>query len=85
MDISKYIPLSIQIKTLYWVMKEIEIEAELAVLFAEIDDEKYEEAREYLEYLKEKWPVQGPGWFHAHIAELARAEAMLDFLTAKLD
>lgn len=55
MNITKFIPWSFKIKSRYWVKKEKEIEADLAILFNIIDADAYDEARAELEILKIKW------------------------------
>lgn len=52
-----------------------EVEEQLKKLFNDIDDEKYGEAKKFLKKLQEK--------FESNLPELARAETMLDFMSAK--
>ncbi|MCB1711592.1 MAG: hypothetical protein KDH96_03655 [Candidatus Riesia sp.] len=42
--ITKLIPFSVRIKSLYWVRKEREINLDLEDLFSKIDNDQYEEA-----------------------------------------
>lgn len=84
MNITKFIPRSIKIKSWYWVKKEKEISQELIALFDLIDTDQYKEARTLLMILWDKW-CDGieivPVWFYKeHISQLVKAESMLDFL-----
>lgn len=89
MNISKIIPFSIRIKTLYWVKKEKEIDNDLLKLFNKIDEDDYVEARLLLESLRKKWTVlsqNSPDWFQLeYISQFSRAESMLNFLQTPLE
>lgn len=82
MNITKLIPFNIRIKSLYWVIKENEIEADLTILFNKIDMDEYDAARVLLNELECKWIMlshTAPNWFDDHIAKFAKANAMLNF------
>ena len=83
--LTKLIPFSIKIKSLYWVNKEKEINFDLSILFNLIDTDKYDEAEIKLETLKTKWySIESPHWFQLEwLSKFAKAEAMLNFLTSK--
>ena len=89
MNITKYIPFNIRIKTLYWVRKEKEIKSDLSNLFSKIDNDEYKEGRMLLNELINKWTelsYNSPEWFQIdHISEFVRAEAMLNFLEMPLE
>ena len=81
--ITKLIPFSIKIKSLYWVRKEREINSDLKDLFSKIDNDQYEEASILLEELRTKWNIKCPEWFLLeYIPQFSKAQAMLDFLKA---
>jgi hypothetical protein len=84
MNISKFIPAAIKIKSLYWVRKEKEISDELSKLFGMIDDENYAEATVFLSQLREKWEGRYlPDWFGLEYpTQFTRAEVMISFLTS---
>lgn len=84
-NITKFIPYNIRVKSLYWVRREKEIEIDLTNLFSKIDNDEYEEAWLLLEELKTKWiPIKCPEWFLLeYIPQFSKAEAMLNFLAAK--
>jgi len=84
MNISKLIPFSVRIKTLYWVRKEKEIDSDLTELFALIDEDDYKQGRIKLELLVDKWTLfsqSSPKWFQLeYISQLSKAESMMNFL-----
>lgn len=89
MNITKFIPFNIRIKSLYWVRKEREIDSDLSNLFSKIDNDEYKEGRVLLNELKNKWTelsFNSPEWFQLdYISQFSRAEAMLNFLEAPLE
>lgn len=84
MNLTKFIPWGIKIKSWYWVKKEKEIDKELTELFNLIDTDQYKEARILLNKLQDKWNTEGglvPNWFYKeHVSLLVKAESQLDFL-----
>ena len=88
MNISKVIPFSIRIKSLYWVRKEKEIDSDLSKLFGLIDTDEYELAKNLLNYLRDKWlgfSQTAPQWFVLeYIPQFSKAESMLLFLDSSL-
>lgn len=89
MNITKFIPFNIRIKSFYWVKKEREIDSDLSNLFSKIDNDKYEQGRVLLNELKNKWTelsFNSPEWFQLdYISQFSRAEAMLNFLETPLE
>jgi len=89
MNITKFIPFNIKIKSLYWVRKEREIDSDLSNLFSKIDNDEYKEGRVLLNELKNKWnelTFNSPEWFQLdYISQFSRAEAMLNFLETPLE
>ncbi len=86
MNITKFIPFNIRIKSLYWVKKEKEIYSDLSFLFDKIDNDEYDEAIILLNQLRDKWtPIsnEAPRWFVSeYIPQFTKAESMLNFLQA---
>lgn len=90
MNITKYIPYKIEIKSLYWVKQEKEIINDFKTLFALIDEDEYLKARIVLSQLEQKWFYVGnydaPKWFKdTHMPTFANAESMLNFLQTNYD
>lgn len=89
MNITKFIPFNIRIKSLYWVRKEREIDSDLSILFSKIDNDEYEQGRVLLNELQNKWTelsFNSPKWFQIdYISQFSRAEAMLNFLETPLE
>lgn len=89
MNITKFIPFNIRIKSLYWVRKEREIDSDLSILFSKIDNDEYEQGRVLLNELQNKWTelsFNSPKWFQLdYISQFSKAEAMLNFLETPLE
>ncbi len=85
MNLTKLIPFSFQVKSLYWVRQSKAIDKDLTRLFELIDCDFYIEAKILLAHLKIRWEhleEKVPFWFHKdYVAQLVKAEAMLHFLT----
>lgn len=85
MNLTKLIPFSFQVKSLYWVRMSKAIDKDLTRLFELIDYDFYVEAKILLAHLKIKWEQldeKVPFWFHKdYVVQLVKAEAMLHFLT----
>lgn len=71
--IKKLIPAYISIKSLYTIEQERLLSKELSTLFELIDNDEYINARSTLTLLKLKYGDS--------VADLSRAEAILNFLT----
>lgn len=89
MNITKFIPFNIRIKTLYWFKKEREIDSDLSNLFSKIYNNEYEKGRVLLNVFKNKWTAlsfNSPEWFQLdYISQFSKAEDMLNFLEAPLE
>ena len=85
-SLCRFIPYRVKIKSLYWVLKEAEINSELEVLFSKIDNDCFNEAFLILENMQSKWigfKPNPPDWFRKdYIGQLTKAETMLYFLTS---
>ncbi len=88
-NITKLIPANIRIKSLYWVIKEKEINLDLSELFSLIDIADYEKANTLLPILYNKWheiSYKAPEWFSLeYMPKFTRAESMLSFLMCDLE
>lgn len=86
MNLTKFIPSSIKIKSLYWTRKGKEIDEDLKELFDLIDNDSYKSAKSLLEHLRLKWgeyESNYPFWFHKeYLVQFVKAETMLYFLTS---
>ena len=85
-NLKMIIPYRIKVKSMYWVIKEIEIDSDLSMLFSLIDSDEYEKSWILLKKLKTKWndefPYRHPEWFSLeYICQFTRAESMLYFLS----
>ena len=81
MKISKFIPVSIKVKSLYWSRMEKFISMDLDNLFKVIDEGDEEPSRKLIEELRGKWvdvAYDAPDWFHAKwMTQFTRAETIL--------
>ena len=79
--LSKFVPASIQIKTLYWANKEKEMDWDLSVIGGYIDEECYDIAETLVYGFRAKWESQKlPDWLSTKTAEVSRLEAMNSML-----
>lgn len=79
--LSKFVPVSIQIKTLYWRRKEQEMDWDLEVIGNYIDEECYDIAETLIYGFRKKWESQVlPNWLSEKTAEVSRLEAMNSML-----
>lgn len=89
MDIRKYIPWQIKIKSLYWVIKEKEIDYDLKKLFDLIDNGEFNEGRVMLSTLRMKWELfsqSAPKWFQMEYPpQFVKAESIISFLEITSD
>jgi hypothetical protein len=91
MNITKLIPFYFQVKSLYWVRKEKEMQSDLSRLFTALDFEEPPKAREIFEQLKTKWNWDQtlpncPKWFSlAYSSEFLKAETLLEMYETLLN
>lgn len=84
--LSKLIPVSIQIKTLYWRRKEQEMDWDLEVIGNYIDEECYEIAETLIYGFRKKWESQVmPWWLSEKTAKVSRLEAINEMLKGTFD
>ena len=84
--ISKFIPVSIQVKTLYWSNKEKEMAWDLTVISGYIDEECYDIAETLVYGFRKKWESQKiPNWLAMKVTEVSRLEAMNNMLKEPLE
>ena len=84
--IQKCIPAYIEVRSLYWVNYEKQIDDELSEIFKLIDEDKYTEAKALLEIF-DKTHSQGmvPYWVALKLSESVRAGSMISFLECPLE
>ncbi len=79
----KLIPAHIEIRSLYWIQYEKSMDKELVLIFEKIDSDEYENAKELIEKFHENHSQSTvPFWVAKKMAEIYRAESMLNFLIA---
>lgn len=79
--IKKLMPAKIEIRSLYWVSIQKEMDADLVVIFGKIDEDKYEDAKTLIEGFRQKWDGKKyPEWIEGTYAQICRAQSMVDFL-----
>jgi hypothetical protein len=84
--ISKFIPVSIQIKTLYWRRKEQEMDWDLSIVGQYIDEGCYDTASTLIDRFRNKWESQKlPLWLSMKTAEISRLEAINSVLKEPLN
>jgi len=75
------IPVYIEIRSLYWVELEREMNADLVIIFEKIDADQYGYASILIEGFRHKWDGKKyPEWIENTYAQINRAQAMVDFL-----
>jgi hypothetical protein len=81
-DFKKLIPFDFQIKSLYWVQVERQMDKELETIFAHLDNDEYLTAKMLIVEFDEKWgDMVVPNWLIPTKSQIERARAMLSFLT----
>jgi len=84
--ISKIIPVSIQVKTLYWKRKEQEMDWDLSVVGHYIDEGCYATASTLIDRFRNKWEAQKlPHWLSIKTAEISRLDTINSMLKEPLD
>lgn len=83
--ITRFIPVEIKIKTLYWKKLEQEMEGELKTIFEKIDNDDFEGIPILIDNFRNKWGrINMPIWLAIKSTEVSRAEAMYNFLVNDL-
>jgi hypothetical protein len=79
--IKKLIPAYIEIRSLYWVEHEKQMDRALGDIFYQIDEDNYEKAQILIDAFERKFS-QGevPHWVAIKYAEIYRASSMVNFL-----
>lgn len=84
--ISKFIPVSIQIKTLYWKRQEEEMIRDLRLIGEFLDDECYDIVEVLIQAFRQKWESRVlPEWLSIKTAEVSGLEAKNSMLKEPLD
>lgn len=84
--ISKFIPVSIEIHSLYWVRIYKLMDSDLRLIFNCIDVGEYNMAMTLIDRFHTKWDGRKyPKWVSRKHSQIHRAEAMLNVLTFPLD
>ena len=79
--ISKFIPVSIQIKTLYWKRQEEEMMQDRRVIGEFLDDKCYDVTEVLIQGFRQKWESRVlPQWLSVKAADVSRLEAMNSFM-----
>jgi hypothetical protein len=79
--IKKLIPAKIEIRSLYWVNIQKEMESDLESIFNKIDEDNYKDAKSLIEGFRHKWDGKKyPEWVWDTYAEWSKAQSMVDFL-----
>ena len=79
--IKKLIPAYIEIRSLYWIEIEREIDNDLVAIFNKIDEDNYKNAKSLIEDFRRKWDGKKyPEWIEETYAQICRAQSMVDFL-----
>ena len=79
--IKKLIPAYIEIRSLYWIEIEREMDSDLVAIFNKIDEDNYKDAKSLIESFRHKWDGKKyPEWILGTYAEISRAQSMVDFL-----
>jgi hypothetical protein len=76
--IKKIIPAYIEIRSLYWVAREKQMDKELSDIFQKIDQDKYEEAKKLIIIFENTYSQNGvPNFIGEKYAEIYRAKSMI--------
>jgi hypothetical protein len=83
--IKKIIPAYIEVRSLYWVQYNQEMERKLEFIFDSIDNEWYDLAKIAIDVFEEDYN-QGtvPKWVAENMAAIYKAKSMLAFMTSEL-
>jgi hypothetical protein len=84
--IQKCIPAYIEVRSLYWVNYEKQLDIELSDIFKLIDEDKYAEAKVLKEIFDKKHNHKlYPSWIELKLSESVRAGSMISFLECPLE
>jgi hypothetical protein len=79
--LKKLIPVYIEIRSLYWVKYEKQMDKALEDIFHQIDIEDYKKAQELIDVFKSTFTQNGvPVWVTLKYSEIYRASSMVSFL-----
>ncbi len=79
--IKRLIPAYIEIRSLYWIGVEKEMDRDLGDIFHQIDEDNYEKAQILIDAFERKFSQSGvPHWIGIKYAEIYRAISMVNFL-----
>lgn len=79
--IKKLIPSYIEIRSLYWIEIEKEMDNDLVDIFNKIDEDNYKDAKILIESFRCKWDGKKyPEWILDIYAKISKAQSMVDFL-----
>lgn len=77
----RLIPAYIEVRSLYWLQHEKEMNRDLVEIFHSIDTDDYDRAKELIAKFESTYTQSGvPYWVGVKYAEIYRAQSMLDFL-----
>lgn len=81
--LKKLIPAYIEIRSLYWVEHEKQMDKALEEIFHQIDIDDYKKAQELIDVFEKTFTQSGvPMWVALKYAEIYRATSMVGFLKA---
>jgi hypothetical protein len=79
--LKKLIPACIEIRSLYWVEHEKQMDKALGDIFYQIDEDNYDKAQELIRVFESTFTQSGvPEWVAIKYAEIYRASSMVNFL-----
>ena len=79
--LKKLIPAYIEIRSLYWVKYEKQMDKALDDIFYQIDTDDYKKAQELVSVFESTFTQSGvPEWVAIKYAEIYRASSMINFL-----
>ena len=79
--LKKLIPAYIEIRSLYWVKYEKQMDKALDDIFYQIDTDDYKKAQELVSVFESTFTQSGvPEWVAIKYAEIYRASSMISFL-----
>jgi len=79
--LKKYIPVYIEIRSLYWIEIGKQMDVKLELIFDAIDMDDYVNAENYIVEFESEFTQSGvPDWIGIKYAEIYRAKSMITFL-----
>jgi hypothetical protein len=79
--LKKYIPVYIEIRSLYWIEIGKQMDVKLELIFDAIDTDDYVNAENYIVEFESEFTQSGvPNWIGVKYAEIYRAKSMITFL-----